>query len=163
MMPAGGDRVTLHDQRCACGSVLPVIEVTGRHQDSLRVGPPGKRAVTLLPLAISTVLEEQAGLFDFQLVQQGPQDLVLHTGLRSVVSPSGQRVSALDKLHLLDGSRVLIIWGDRDPMIPVAHGRDAHAALEGSRFVVFPGASHEPHLHDPDRFAELVVGHVNAH
>lgn len=82
-----GDRVTLHDQRCACGSVLPVIEVTGRHQDSLRVGPPGKRAVTLLPLAISTVLEEQAGLFDFQLVQQGPQDLVLHTGLRSVVSP----------------------------------------------------------------------------
>ena len=83
--------------------------------------------------------------------------------LRSVVSPSGQRVSALDKLHLLDGSRVLIIWGDRDPMIPVAHGRDAHAALEGSRFVVFPGASHEPHLHDPDRFAELVIDHVNAH
>lgn len=81
-----GDRVTLHDQRCACGSVLPVIEVAGRHQDSLQVGSPGQRSVTLLPLAISTVLEEQAGLFDFQLVQQGPQDLVLHTGLRSVVS-----------------------------------------------------------------------------
>lgn len=81
-----GDRITLHDQRCACGSDLPVIEVNGRHQDSLRVGAPGQRRVTLLPLAISTVLEEQAGLFDFQLVQQGPQDLTLHTGLRSVVS-----------------------------------------------------------------------------
>jgi phenylacetate-coenzyme A ligase PaaK-like adenylate-forming protein len=82
-----GDRITLHDQRCACGSVLPVIEVSGRHHDSLRVKAPGQRAVTLLPLAISTVLEEQAGLFDFQLVQQGPQDLMLHTGLRSAVSP----------------------------------------------------------------------------
>ena len=82
--------------------------------------------------------------------------------LRSVVSPAGQRVSALDKLHLLDGTRVLIIWGDKDPMIPIAHGRDAHAVIEGSRFVVFPGAHHEPHLHDPDRFAELLVGHVHA-
>jgi pimeloyl-ACP methyl ester carboxylesterase len=82
--------------------------------------------------------------------------------LRSVVSPSGQRVSALDKLHLLDGTRVLIIWGDKDPMIPIAHGRNAHAVLEGSRFVVFPGASHEPHLHDPDRFSELLVDHVRA-
>ena len=48
-------------------------------------------------------------------------------------------------------------------MIPIAHGRDAHAVLEGSRFVVFPGASHEPHLHDPDRFTELLIDHVNAH
>lgn len=82
--------------------------------------------------------------------------------LRSVVSPAGQRVSALDKLHLLDGTRVLIIWGDKDPMIPIAHGRDAHAVIEGSRFVVFPGASHEPHLHDPDRFTDLVLEHVRA-
>ena len=80
--------------------------------------------------------------------------------LRSVVSPSGQRVSALDKLHLLDGSRVLIVWGDKDPMIPMAHGQNAHTMLEGSRFVVFPGAAHEPHLHDPDRFVDLVAHHV---
>ena len=82
--------------------------------------------------------------------------------LRSVVSPKGQRVSALDKLHLIDGSKVLIIWGDKDPMIPMAHGQNAHALLEGSRFVVFPGATHEPHLHDPDRFVELVSHHVSS-
>ena len=83
--------------------------------------------------------------------------------LRSVVSPSGQRVSALDKLHLLDGSPVLIVWGDKDPMIPMTHGQNAHAMLEGSRFVVFPGAGHEPHLHDPERFVELVSAHVARH
>jgi pimeloyl-ACP methyl ester carboxylesterase len=82
--------------------------------------------------------------------------------LRSVVSPRGQRVSALDKLHLMPGGRVLIIWGDRDPMIPISHGRQAHEVLPGSRFVVFPGATHEAHAHDPERFADLVVDHVTS-
>lgn len=83
--------------------------------------------------------------------------------LRSVVGPRGQRVSALDKLHLVEGSSVLIIWGDQDPMIPVHHGRAAHEMLQGSRFVVFPGAGHEPHLHDPPRFADLVAAHLVEH
>jgi pimeloyl-ACP methyl ester carboxylesterase len=81
--------------------------------------------------------------------------------LRSVVGPGGQRVSALEKLHLMAGDRMMIIWGDHDPMIPIAHGRDAHDRLPGSRFVVFPGASHEAHAHDPERFADLVVEHVS--
>ena len=81
--------------------------------------------------------------------------------LRSVVSPRGQSVSALDKLHLMSGRRVLIVWGDLDPMIPVKHGENAHAMLPGSQFVVFPGATHEPHMHDPERFAELVRAHVS--
>ncbi len=80
--------------------------------------------------------------------------------LRSVVSPRGQTVSALDKLHLMAAERVLIIWGDKDPMIPMKHGVHAHALLPGSRFVVFPGATHESHLHDPQRYADLVVEHV---
>ncbi len=80
--------------------------------------------------------------------------------LRSVVGPRGQNVSALDKLHLMAGRRVLIIWGDRDPMIPMKHGENAHALLPGSRFVVFPGAAHEPHMHDPQRFTDLILEHV---
>jgi pimeloyl-ACP methyl ester carboxylesterase len=82
--------------------------------------------------------------------------------LRSVVGPKGQRVSALDKLHLVEGTRVLLIWGDRDPMIPIAHGRNAHRLLEGSRLVVFADAGHEPHLQDPQRFTDLVLEHLAA-
>ncbi len=95
------------------------------------------------------------------LGEQDRREAFLAT-LRSVVSPRGQRVSALDKLHLMEGPRVLIVWGDKDPMIPLAHGEKAHALLDGSRLVVFPGAGHEPHLHDPQRFADLVVAHVGA-
>jgi phenylacetate-coenzyme A ligase PaaK-like adenylate-forming protein len=76
-----GDRVTLHEAPCACGSHLPVIEVIGRCDDTLRFGPAGHR-VQVLPLALSTVLEEGAGLFDFQLVQNGPRELSLSTAAR---------------------------------------------------------------------------------
>lgn len=82
--------------------------------------------------------------------------------LRSVVGPSGQTVSALDKLYLVDGHRVLIVWGTADPMIPVEHGRTAHRLLPGSRLVEFPGAGHEPHTDDPDRFTDLLLQHVGA-
>lgn len=81
--------------------------------------------------------------------------------LRTVVSPRGQTVSALSKLHLMSAERVLIIWGDKDPMIPMKHGEHAHELLPGSRFVVFPGALHEPHLTDPQRFVDLVMEHVS--
>jgi len=80
--------------------------------------------------------------------------------VRSVIGPSGQRVSAVDTLYLLHDRRVLIIWGDRDPMIPMTHGIRAHELLPGSRLVVFPGAGHEPHGFDPDRFVELLLGHT---
>ena len=79
--------------------------------------------------------------------------------LRSVVNVKGQRVSALEKLHLLNGSSVLIIWGDSDPMIPMEHGVNAHGLLPGSRLVIFPGATHEPHVQDPQRFTDLIVDH----
>ena len=82
--------------------------------------------------------------------------------LRSVVGVRGQRVSALDKLYLLDGDRVLIIWGEDDPMIPMAHGAHAHSLLKGSRFVSFPNARHEAHIDEPARFAALVLEHIGA-
>jgi phenylacetate-coenzyme A ligase PaaK-like adenylate-forming protein len=76
-----GDRVTVRESPCACGSHLPVIEVAGRCDDTLRVGSAG-HGVQVLPLALSTVLEEEAGLFDFQLIQDGPRELSLNTAAR---------------------------------------------------------------------------------
>jgi len=76
-----GDRVRIHTDACACGSCLPAIEVQGRNEETLRLGRAGTRAVSVLPLALSTVLEEDAGLFDFQLVQRSRCDLLLRSGL----------------------------------------------------------------------------------
>lgn len=72
-----GDRVLVHPGRCACGSALPTIEVLGRCDESLLLPGLDGRTVRLLPLAVSTVLEEEAGQFDFRLEQTGPSALRL--------------------------------------------------------------------------------------
>ena len=73
-----GDRITLQPRPCACGSPLPTLQVQGRTDDSLPMRDDTGRPVRLVPLALTTVLEEDAGLYDFQLVQRGPRALSLH-------------------------------------------------------------------------------------
>jgi pimeloyl-ACP methyl ester carboxylesterase len=66
--------------------------------------------------------------------------------LRSVVDYRGQAVSAFNRLDFASGLPVLLIWRDRDPIIPVSHAQAAHEALPGSRLVILPGIGHYPHL-----------------
>ncbi len=80
--------------------------------------------------------------------------------LRSVVDVSGQRVSAVGRLASAAHLPTLLVWGDRDPIIPWHHGREAVEQMAGSRLVIFPGAGHEPQLHDPERFAALLIEHA---
>lgn len=72
-----GDQVTIKSERCGCGSTLPVIEVHGRCDDSLVMQGRDGRPVTLLPLALCTVLEDEAGTFNFQLCRRDDRSLVL--------------------------------------------------------------------------------------
>ena len=58
--------------------------------------------------------------------------------LRGVVGTGGQRVAAGDRFYLAQGMPTLIIWGARDPIIPVQHARNAHEAIPGSCLEVFP-------------------------
>jgi pimeloyl-ACP methyl ester carboxylesterase len=72
--------------------------------------------------------------------------------LRSVIDSRGQRVDATDRLYLAASVPVLLIWGSRDPIIPVRHGEHAHEAIPGSRLEIFDGVGHVPHLEAPARF-----------
>ena len=86
-----GDRVAFHREGCACGSRLPVIDVEGRCDDTLLLGGDAHATVRVLPLALSTVLEEEAGLFDFQLVQTAPAGLDLCTRQRGADADAAMR------------------------------------------------------------------------
>jgi pimeloyl-ACP methyl ester carboxylesterase len=76
--------------------------------------------------------------------------------LRSVIDVHGQRVSATDRLYLLETMPTLIVWGERDNTIPIDHGRLAHAAIPGSAFATLPRAAHFPHLEDPDALSQIL-------
>jgi len=76
--------------------------------------------------------------------------------LRSVVDTEGQRVSAADRFYLAESVPVLIVWGARDPIIPVRHGEDAHRALPGSKLEVFDGVGHLPQIEQPGHFIAVL-------
>jgi len=72
--------------------------------------------------------------------------------LRSVVGTDGQRIAALDRLYLAEALPLLILWGARDPIIPVAHAEQAHEQLRASRLEIFEDAGHMPQVEQPGRF-----------
>jgi pimeloyl-ACP methyl ester carboxylesterase len=79
-----------------------------------------------------------------------------------VVDYRGQSVSALNKLHVAAGLPIMLIWGDHDRIIPVAHGYAAHEALEGSRLEVLEGIGHFPHAEAPVAVAEILEDFITS-
>jgi len=76
--------------------------------------------------------------------------------VRAVIGTRGQTVQAGDRLYLAEAVPVLIIWGQRDPMIPAHHGEQAHRAIPGSRLEIFEGVGHLPQLEAPGHFVEVL-------
>ncbi|GGG51975.1 hypothetical protein GCM10011374_13380 [Kocuria dechangensis] len=72
-----GDSVVLGADPCACGSPLPTIRVEGRTDEILRVAGDGGGEVVLLPMAVSTVVEETPGVLRHQVLQTGPAALAV--------------------------------------------------------------------------------------
>ena len=90
------------------------------------------------------------------LSEPGSREAFLQT-LRSVIDIRGQRVSARDRLYLLKAIPTLVVWGERDRTIPIAHGIDAHEAIPHSRFATLPRAAHFPHIEDPEGLAGVLA------
>jgi pimeloyl-ACP methyl ester carboxylesterase len=110
-------------------------------------------AGTRLGLRARRDLEEMVRGF-VSLSDASARAAFLHT-LRAVIDPGGQRVSGHDRLYLAASLPTLLVWGERDPIIPVAHGRAAHAAMPGSRLEVFEDSGHFPHMDATPRFVEV--------
>jgi pimeloyl-ACP methyl ester carboxylesterase len=84
----------------------------------------------------------------------------VHT-VRSVIDVTGQRVSARDRLYLAQEVPTLIIWGDRDRIIPVEHAYVAHEMIKGSTLRVIAGADHFVPFEAPEAFLEALLGFID--
>jgi phenylacetate-CoA ligase len=96
------DSVTIDADPCPCGSSRPTLQVGGRRDDILhfdlapgRTGVAADARVSILPLAIETVVEEQAGIHRFQLTQTAPDVLCLRLDSRD----PGERAAALGRVR----------------------------------------------------------------
>ena len=94
-----GDRVKLAATPCACGNRLPAITVEGRTGDLLSFDAPDGTAVTVLPLALVTVIEETPGVHRCQAIRTGPRALTVRLEMSSDAD-SAQVWRAVDeRLH----------------------------------------------------------------
>jgi len=82
--------------------------------------------------------------------------------IRAVIDPGGQTVSAMDRLYLATSMPTLIIWGDRDDIIPLSHAHAAHEAIPGSKLVIIEGAGHFPQIEAPEQFVDALVNFIGS-
>lgn len=75
--------------------------------------------------------------------------------LRGAVDWRGQAITMLDRCYLAKDMPTLVVWGERDGVIPVAHAHRIHEAMPSSRLEVFANAGHFPHQDDPARFLRV--------
>jgi pimeloyl-ACP methyl ester carboxylesterase len=52
----------------------------------------------------------------------------------------------------------LIVWGERDGFVPIAHGRAYHEGIAGSELVIVPNSGHLPHVETPEVCAKFMIG-----
>jgi pimeloyl-ACP methyl ester carboxylesterase len=134
--------------------VLPLIA----HQRLHGLGGAVALMLGRLGLRTGTDLAEMARGYG-SLADAGARQAFIYT-LRAVLDITGQRVNATDRLYLAELLPSLIVWGRRDPLIPVDHATVAHRGLPGSRLEVFDDAGHFPQLHDPVRFAHTLIDFI---
>ena len=90
-----------------------------------------------------------------RLTDARTQRAFVHT-IRAVIDVAGQRVSARDRLYLAREVPTLIVWGDRDAVIPVTHAHVAHELMPGSRLEIITGAGHFVPIEQPGLVAALL-------
>lgn len=142
--------------------VLRLVSLPGAHLMLSALRLPGMRLQVGLAVRLMKLLDTDLGqdapdilnLVD-ALPDETSRNAFIRT-LRAVVDWRGQVVTMLDRCYLTEGMPTMLLWGDRDSVVPVRHAHRAHEAMPGSRLEIFEGAGHFPFHTDPARFVSLV-------
>lgn len=89
------------------------------------------------------------------LGDRAAREAFVHTA-RAVLDVRGQRIDARDRLYLAADLPLLVVWGAKDSIIPVRHGRALAELVPSARLEVFERSGHFPHLTEPARLATLL-------
>jgi pimeloyl-ACP methyl ester carboxylesterase len=80
--------------------------------------------------------------------------------LSHVIDWRGQLVTMRDRAYLAEGMPVMVVWGEGDTVLPVAHANAAVEAMPHSRLLTMPGVGHFPHAERPAQFARALIDFV---
>jgi pimeloyl-ACP methyl ester carboxylesterase len=83
--------------------------------------------------------------------------------VRDVIDWRGQRRFFLERAgELPELPPIAVLWGDRDPVIPVAHGARFADAVDGVCLIRFDGCGHYLHRERPAAFVRTVRAFLDA-
>ena len=130
------------------------------------------QSVVRRPVLAASRLLARGGMFDPWDVEEvahvwkglrdrGTRSAFLRT-LRAVVDYRGQAVSSRDRLYLAAAIPTLVVWGARDPVLPVGHARAICDELPGVSLHVVARAGHMPQLSCPSGFADAITTFVSS-
>lgn len=117
-----GDSVTVVPGACGCGRHFPRVRVDGRRDEILRFANAEGERIPVMPLALTTAVEEGSGVHRFQVEQTGPR--------RVHVRVEGGGEKAIAKVR-----KSLTAWLDRQGLpgiaVTVQPGRIAAHPVSG--------------------------------
>jgi pimeloyl-ACP methyl ester carboxylesterase len=114
------------------------------------------------PALRRTLFAEPNSLLALQTLPDTPQvDSIVSTilGRRALARFAWQFPDDPRLLRYLYRARLpsLILWGERDQCVPIAHGKAFHDGIVDSEFAAIAGAGHLPHLETPEECAQIVL------
>ncbi len=98
----------------------------------------------------SRIDEDRVKAFYGLINKEGNLDVILQLGNSNEV-PDSSRISGVK-------SPTLIVWGDKDGIVPVEHAYKFNRDIEDSELIIYEGSGHVPMIENPDR---LIVDIIN--
>jgi pimeloyl-ACP methyl ester carboxylesterase len=145
--------------------VNPVLRAAALPGASYAIGVSSHHAVRRAVIGAArtvarTGLLDRNDVEDVAVIWEGLRDRSTRNAflrtLRAVIDVRGQAVTSRDRLYLAERVPVLLVWGDRDPVLPVVHAAHAAELLPNARVAILPRTGHMPHRTNPAAFATSV-------
>jgi phenylacetate-coenzyme A ligase PaaK-like adenylate-forming protein len=118
-----GDSITLHRDACPCGAAFATVSVEGRCDDALVMPLAHGGTASVVPLALATVLEEQAHVHDYQVVQTAPSTLTVRLGGEEAGSATAVRRALRSYFRAMGFSDVALQIGRQPPLRDRSSGK----------------------------------------
>ena len=146
-----GRRIAWGVRLAALAPLAPIVRRPSREATAFLLD----RLLTAGPRSLPP--EHRRALIEFlYAVERASAADLLSRTLPLFASARGQR-EVLDPAELAGVTvRTLIVWGERDRLLPPAHGRRAAAAMPNARFEMIAGAGHSPNWESPDRLLAIL-------
>src|SRR3954447_4842338 len=109
--------------------------------------PSGRRFVQEILATVNATTPGFMPTVAFDALRWGPRALLRNGWIATRTRVDLTRIKA----------PTLIVWGDRDNLVPVRLAEQWHAAIPGSRLELIPRARHVPMVENPSAFVEVLL------